>query len=108
MARSRGAKKGYEAESLAKLFVPQAASVEQARGSHQYRAIHRDCEQEPELASRWLSLGYRKVQRLVLLHFRHEDYRHWLRLRRHSSCCRLEQLDYLHRRVRKIGCSFPQ
>jgi hypothetical protein len=52
MARSRGAKKGYEAESLAKLFVPQAASAEQARGSHQYRAIHRDCGQEPELASR--------------------------------------------------------
>jgi len=55
MARSRGAKKGYEAESLAKLFVPQAASAEQARGSHQYRAIHRDCEQ-------WRSVKYKKAE----------------------------------------------
>ena len=74
MARSGGAKEGYEAESLAsKLLVPQAASAEPARGSHQYRAIHRNCEEGPELSSRWLSLGYRKVQRLVLLHFRRED-----------------------------------
>src|SRR5690349_16029987 len=56
MARSRGAKKGYEAESLAsKLLVPQAVSAEPARGSHQYRAIYRNCEEGPELSSRWPS-----------------------------------------------------
>ena len=46
MALSRGAKKGYEAESLApKLLFPQAVSAEPARGSHQYRATHRNCEE---------------------------------------------------------------
>ena len=75
MARLGGAKKGYEdVRSLAsKLLVPQAAYAEPSRGSHQYRATHRNCKEGPELSSRWLSLGYREVQRLVLLHFRRED-----------------------------------
>jgi len=63
MACSRGAKKGYEeSEGLAlKLLISQAASAEPARGSHQYHATHRNYEKVPELSSRWLSLGYRKV-----------------------------------------------
>jgi len=86
MARLRGAKKRHEAAGslTSKLLAPQAASAEPSRGSRQYRATHRNCNEGPELSSRWLSLRYRKGPRLVLLHLWH-DYRHRLRLRRQSS-----------------------
>jgi hypothetical protein len=63
---ARGAKKGYEAvwSLTSKLLVPQAAYTEPSRGSHQYRATHRNCKEGLELSSRWLSLGYRKGPRL--------------------------------------------
>jgi hypothetical protein len=56
-----------------KLLVRQAASAEPSRGSDQYRASHRNCKEGPELLSLWLSPGYRKDPRLVLLYFRRED-----------------------------------
>ena len=85
-----------------KLLVPQAVSPEPSRGSHQYRATHRDWEEGPELSSRWLSLGYRKDPRLAL-HVWHEDYCRRLRLRRHLSCHPPGgQLDLLHH-VRNTG-----
>ena len=75
MARSRGAKKGYEdvGSLTSKLLVLQAASAEPSRGSYQYRDTYWNCKEGPELSSQWLSLSYRKVQRPVLLYFRRED-----------------------------------
>lgn len=53
-------------EFESKLLIRQAASVEPSRGSHQYRATHRNWKEGSELSSQRHPLGYRKDLRLAL------------------------------------------
>lgn len=63
-------------EFESKLLIRQAASVEPSRGSHQYRATHRNWKEGSELSSQRHPLGYRKDLRLAL-YFLHLVRKNW-------------------------------